>query len=700
MVDLLVDGGIASVEQSHGDVRERVRSLVSDRLDRLPERARDLLEALELLDGAATAAELALASGLKGGEVDAAVRRLEAADLVRSEPTASGVLVVLRSGLYREAILGRIPPDRVGSFHDAALDRLTAAGGPATVERTADLAFHAIRGTRPAIALPLVSAAARDAIGLHACDRARDLLLRACRLAASLDDEARRLEALDLLARAHERLGATDMALIVLEELASAPLATRAQVVNSRLRAAAIQLDCGRPAAAARALDAVGSDTSDLEHPLAGSLAARLRARLLVRKGGAAEALAVLERALARLSAEDAGAQALLEIAHLTAAIGEAHALLRDAQAAARSHRESLARFLRLRDASGVALAHLNLGLLARDEGRTGGALERLRRCERLARKNGHYAMLAAALRHRGAIEASTGRLADAVRTLTACVHLSRRLEDETGLCEGLSHLGWTHHLAGRHEMARILIEEVVTRRGRLNDLSGVAAARVLLGRLLAAVHALDDAEMLLRTAADAADQLALDGILGPAMYALAEVSAARGRDKEASALLGRKDGAPDRLPRDTRTAGDLLRARIALKQGDGRAARGMLARAMRDARRAGAVVTLVEGRRLAGLLREGGGALVSLRAARRLADRAGLREHAWRVRADLGRALAAAGAGDEAFETMKDAMVLLRRLHDEIPARRREAYLADPAKQALRAAFSEMVERTGVIAS
>ena len=74
-----------------------------------------------------------------------------------------------------------------------------------------------------------------------------------------------------------------------------------------------------------------------------------------------------------------------------------------------------------------------------------------------------------------GVIEAGLGRLADAVRTLTRSVHLMRRLDDEPGICEGLAQLGCVHHAAGRHEMARMLIEEVVTRRGRLNDLSGVA---------------------------------------------------------------------------------------------------------------------------------------------------------------------------------------------------------------------------------
>ena len=44
--------------------------------------------------------------------------------------------------------------------------------------------------------------------------------------------------------------------------------------------------------------------------------------------------------------------------------------------------------------------------------------------------------------------------------------------------------------------------------------------------------------------------------------------------------------------------------------------------------------------------------------------------------------------------------MKLLRVLHDELPVRRRETYLADPRKQALRASFAEAIDRIGVPAT
>ena len=49
----------------------------------------------------------------------------------------------------------------------------------------------------------------------------------------------------------------------------------------------------------------------------------------------------------------------------------------------------------------------------------------------------------------------------------------------------------------------------------------------------------------------------------------------------------------------------------------------------------------------------------------------------------------------------MKEAMKLLRTLHDELPVRRRETYLADPRKGgAPRVAFAEAIERIGVPAA
>jgi hypothetical protein len=242
-----------------------------------------------------------------------------------------------------------------------------------------------------------------------------------------------------------------------------------------------------------------------------------------------------------------------------------------------------------------------------------------------------------------------------------------------------------------------MLIEEVVTRRGRLNDLSGVAAARVLLGRLLCVIGSLDDAETLLRTAADAAEQLDLDGIAVDALRGLAEVAVRRDCPGEALSFLDRRDRlTKGRVDRSLANACGLLRAAIAAERddSDGRALLGGILRIARPSRNA---EVLAEGRRIAGLMRSGGAALASLRAAQRAADRAGLRELAWRVRADIGRRMLVASDVFRAVEVMREAMVLLRALHDELPARRRDTYLADPRKQELKATFAEAVDRIGV---
>ena len=77
MIDMLVDGGLAHRRRLAGQARERALGLVSARIDRLPEAAQHVLEALALFDGAARAEDLGAAALLRAGEVEGAIRRLE-----------------------------------------------------------------------------------------------------------------------------------------------------------------------------------------------------------------------------------------------------------------------------------------------------------------------------------------------------------------------------------------------------------------------------------------------------------------------------------------------------------------------------------------------------------------------------------------------------------------------------------------------
>jgi hypothetical protein len=278
-----------------------------------------------------------------------------------------------------------------------------------------------------------------------------------------------------------------------------------------------------------------------------------------------------------------------------------------------------------------------------------------------------------------------------------------RRLEDEVGICDSLEHIGRVHLAAGRHEMARMLVEEVVTRRGRLNDLRGVAAARVLLGRILGAFGAHDEAETLLRTGADAAEQLGIDAVGIAALHALAEIAVRRDRRDEALAILSRLDREWGRVLKGAAGVScDLLRGELAARTESTpeAEARAIVARALRAGRALKQAEAVGEGRRLAGALRAGPGSFASLQAARRIADRSGFRDLGWRVRADLGRVLLEQGDASRAVAVMKEAMKMLRALHDELPVRRRETYLADPRKQELRASFARAIDRIGVPAS
>jgi tetratricopeptide (TPR) repeat protein len=675
--------------------RERVLDLAGARIARVPDPARRMLEALCVFDGTAAQDELQAVVGAGDAEFEATLRRLEAADLVRVEPGAGGPAVAIRTALFREAAASRVPPERLAELHDAMVDRLEAtAPGPA--DRAFAMAWHAVRGTRPGKALELSLGAAREAAALGAHDRARELLERARKLAAAASDSDALRAAGALLGETLDRLGKPEAALALFTEIAGSPQATKAETIGATLRIAELQARLGRPELAERSIAAAAGEARALGDPALTTLADRLHARMLVRRGLPEHALPHLDRA--RASLEAAGdARAL---AHVVSETGEARFLLDELEPAWLLHRESLVRFLRLRDPAGVALAHLNLGLVAWKAGRSADALARLQRSERLARRFGHYALLARALHHRGAAEAGLGRLADAVRTLTISVNMMRRLDDEPGICDGLIQLASTHHAAGRHEMARVLVEEAVARRGRLNDLSSVAEARILLGRLSCVIGALDDAEAILRTAADAAEHIGLASVAGGALRGLAEVALQRDLPREALAILARPAAlAAERRDQALATRIALLRADAAFRLG-APDRRVLVARVIRAARAHPDAEVLAEARRLAGSARQGRPGLEALRAAQRHADRAGFREIAWRVRADLGRRLLDGGFADQAVEVLKEAMALLRTLHDELPVRRRAAYLADPRKLALREAFALAIDRSGATAA
>jgi tetratricopeptide (TPR) repeat protein len=470
------------------------------------------------------------------------------------------------------------------------------------------------------------------------------------------------------------------------------PGAPPARLVSARLAIAEIHAAHGRSAAAEDFLAAAARDAAQAEDGVLLSQVHRLGARFAVRSHPD-KALVLLDRARVLLEGRPH------ELSHVLGEIGEAHQRLGELVLARRRHRESLAGCLALRDQVGVALAHLNLALVAWAEGDGAAALRRIERCERRARRLGHSALVARALYHAGVIEGRLGRLSNGIRRLTHCAVVMRQVEDEPGHCDALAQLAAVHHAAGRHELARTLIEDVIARRGRLNDLRGVAAARVTLGRILTVTGALDDAETLLRTAADAAEQLELGGIAVDALGGLAEVAVRRGRPDEAAALLERQRKAAAGVGPAALASSELVRIEIACET-DLAGARVMLGRLMRSARGSRDAAVLAEARRLSGLARSGASAIASLQAASRFADRSGFRELSWKARADLGSRLLREGDAPRALEVMKEAMTVLRSIYDELPSRKREAYLADPRKQRLRAMFADAVDRVGVPAA
>ena len=663
---------------------ERAVRLVLARIDRLPPASHRLVEALAIFDGAASRSAVAVAASMTMAEVDAEVRGLEAADILRTDLTPDEPFWCFRNGLFREVVADRIDPADRSSMHDRVVTHLEETPGvPA-----AELAYHAQRGTAADRVLAHAARAAAEAGAVHDDAQERLLLEAALDAAESLGRDAEQRELMVALADVQERLGDVDEALLSWRRLSN----DDPDDPHIRVREGDLLRRRGAWADAERVLTEGRRLAAALGNVPLTSRAERGLADCLFRRGRSAEALAGLDAAYARLGSDGLPG----ERARILSSMGVIRWFRGEREDALQHHLESRRAFEEAGDRLGCATADVNVGLALWTRGRLTDALDRFRRAETMARRMSHYFVLASALHNRGVIELELGRLDDASRTLGASLHMRRRLADEVGLAKALNNIGLVHHFAGRLESARRLIEESLARRAGAGETRGQANGHVNLGLVrldlgddLLAEESFAEA---LRLARDEEDR----GVIGAALLGLARLHLRRCEIEPAheAAERARDVFAGLDQPHDVADA-DLLIGRIDVALGRVTPARLRIADALRAIRRTGNARLLVQGRRAAGDARSGAAGLSSYAAARRTAERHGFEEMAWRAAHEEGLAFEAAERHEEAVRALRRAMEGLRRLHDRLPEHRRESWLKDARKLDLQASFAGLVRKT-----
>jgi DNA-binding CsgD family transcriptional regulator len=219
-----------------------VAGMVMHRLGRLPAACREVAAAAAVLGPEARRERIGALTGRAGDEVDEALTRLAAADLLRVEGTEVEVV----HPLARTAIRAAIPPGRRADLATAAARELAAAG------RVEQAAVHLLDAPPEGDerALDTLLEAARLAGTRGASDIAGLLLARALR---EPPPTARRVEVLRLLGVAEARLGsAAALATLARARQEAGSTVERAEVARD---AASAYVGLGRPAEAAAVLE-------------------------------------------------------------------------------------------------------------------------------------------------------------------------------------------------------------------------------------------------------------------------------------------------------------------------------------------------------------------------------------------------------------------------------------------------------------
>lgn len=424
--------------------------------------------------------------------------------------------------LLYEAAYEAIPLPRRRELHSLVAHLMEAEG------RSPDqVAYHLLRGSRPAQARPHLLMAAGAARQRHALGEARELLSQASVAGSEADALAHaiRLELAEVL-----------LAMGELEAARQELVAVRPMVPDAfRLRLALLggQLD-ERRGDYSSAIAALHEGRSAVD-PAAPEEWARLllaEAGLLLRRGEFAGCRRLAREALGLLGAEHGLDRALalsLEGIVTYRLEGPEHALS--------SYHEALALRERVGDPAAIAGSQSNLGIAYYELGRWNEAQEAFEQALETFRSIGERWQSTVVLNNMGHLLLNRGRIDEAMRCYREALEIKREMGEEPGVAIALSNLGNALSRQAAHDEARACLREAVLILEGLGEQETLAEIYQVYGLVELAAGDREEARRLLQGALDKSRAVRREGPRAIALRGLSELAAREERWDEAREL-------------------------------------------------------------------------------------------------------------------------------------------------------------------
>jgi tetratricopeptide (TPR) repeat protein len=200
------------------DVPESVRSVIGQRISRLPQQAQDILHEASVLGQTFAFDDLQEMSAREEEEVDTALAEAAAVGLIH---VAGNDRYVFDHALTQQALYAALSPRRRKRLHLAAGEALATLPERKRSQRASELAWHFLQGDAAGQALPYAMLAGEQAEAVFAHGEAEQRFQMALELADEIGDAAHQARAREKLGEVRTILGQSDAALEMLEPAAS-----------------------------------------------------------------------------------------------------------------------------------------------------------------------------------------------------------------------------------------------------------------------------------------------------------------------------------------------------------------------------------------------------------------------------------------------------------------------------------------------
>lgn len=434
--EMLSERDLAGIE-----VPSQIRTLVADRVGRLADDERELLE-LAAVEGMVFHSDT-LAAGLGLSRIPL-LRRLQHLEQVHGLIRSRREDYRFSSDLVRDALYERIPPELRTEFHRAVGEHLSQSRGSDDAQAAA-IAHQLLEGGLPEQALPFLTRAGERALLLFATESALSWLGRAEEIASRLSSTERD----PLLARIREQLGAA--------YLLSGQYIRATDCFEAKRRFDAAR---GDRAAVCRSLNSLGQ-VHFLRHAQAAAEESAQAALALAMELGLAAEIATARTTLADVRWDQGRLQEALSEHRAALAIREG---LGDARQAV----ESLKR---------VANVHQVCG--EHDD-----ALACFDRALDIARRTGDLATEAFVRNGIGGTLLATGGAGEAVPHLAEALAIRERIGDRRGVSKSLNNLGLAFEMQGRTDEALVHYKRSVEVKQEIDDGNGAANSLINIASL------------------------------------------------------------------------------------------------------------------------------------------------------------------------------------------------------------------------